>query len=101
MSAPDGQVARLRICHAPKFVDPGVEVGRASVRIRESGARIKSVDKVGAIGTGRMMAGIQCGAQNREALVQSQRLGPVLLVGFFATSLISPVRPSLLLFPPS
>jgi hypothetical protein len=49
MSAPDGQVARLRICDSSKFVDARVEIRRARVFIRETGALIESVDKVGAI----------------------------------------------------
>ena len=52
MSAPDGQVARLRTCDSPKFVDPRVKVRRARVFIRETGALIEFVDKVGAVGGG-------------------------------------------------
>jgi hypothetical protein len=66
MSAPDGQVARLRIGYALKFVNSQVEVGRGRVPIRETGALIECVDKVRTVGGGnRMMTGIQCGAENR------------------------------------
>lgn len=63
VSAPDGQVARLRTGHSLKFVNPRIEVGRGRVLIRETGAGIESVDKMGTIGKEtRMMTGIQCGA---------------------------------------
>src|SRR5258708_2283387 len=71
VSAPDSQVAGLGIGHAAKFVDAGVEVGRGSVGIWESGAGIESVDEVRAIGTGEMMAGVQRGADNGEAFIES------------------------------
>jgi len=63
VSAPDGQVARLRTCHSLKLVNPRVEVRRGRVLIRETGACIESVDKMRTIGKEtRMMTGIQCGA---------------------------------------
>jgi len=81
MSAPDGEVARLRIRHSAEFVNPGVEVGRGGVLIREADALIEGVDQVGAIGRGtRVMAGMQCGAHNRQALMPGEGAGPSPLV---------------------
>src|SRR4029077_2350457 len=69
MSAPDGQVARLRLCYSPKFVDPHIKVRRARVFIRPTGALIDSVDKVGAVESKlRTMAGIQRDIQNPQTL---------------------------------
>src|ERR1700724_4737343 len=77
MSAPDGQVARLRICDSSKFVDPRVKVRGARVFIRQTGALIDSVDKVGAVESKlRMIAGIQRDIQNRQPLTASQRPEP-------------------------
>ncbi|MFZ0773419.1 MAG: hypothetical protein WCA49_06760 [Candidatus Sulfotelmatobacter sp.] len=78
MSAPDGQVAGLRICHSAEFVNPCVEVGRGGVLIREAGALKEGVDQVRAVG--RVMAGAQCGTNNRQALMPGQRAGPSPLV---------------------
>ena len=101
MSGPDGQVARLRVFHSPEFVDPRVEVRRTCVAIRETGALVESVDKVGAIGGETMMAGIESGTQNRQSLIPSERPGRnrfVLQVAAFDSDPVSPVRLSLLLF---
>src|SRR3981081_313332 len=101
IAAPDGQVAGLWICHSPKFVNSRVKVQRVRVSIREAGALIKSVNKVGAIGRkARMMARIECGTQDPQSLIQSQRPRhkcPVLRVTVFASDSLCPVRPSLLL----
>ena len=51
VSVPDGQVARLRICHPAKFVDPRIEVRRGRVFVRETRALIESVNEVRAIGS--------------------------------------------------
>src|SRR5260370_5181508 len=98
MSGPDGQIARLRTCHSPKFVDPGVKARRARVLVRETGPPIEFMDKVGAIGGElRMMAGIECLTQNRQPLTRSQR--PVLnrlplRVGIFASGSVRLARTS-------
>src|SRR5712671_6523453 len=101
MPAPDGQVAGLWICYPPKFINPCVKVQRVRVSIREAGALIKSVNKVGAIGSkAGMMAGIERGTQNRQSIIQSQRPRYkclVLRITVFASDSLCPVRPSLLL----
>src|ERR1700686_2756665 len=73
MSAPDGQVAGLGICHAAELVNACVEVGRGGVLIREAGALIEGMDQVRAVG--RAMAGMPCGANNRQALAAGERAG--------------------------
>jgi len=78
MTAPDGQIAGLRICHAPEFINSGVEVGRGGVVIGVARALIKSVDEVRAIGL--VMAGMQCGANDRQSLMPGQRPGRSRLV---------------------
>src|ERR1700687_2140591 len=76
MSQPDGQVPRLGTCDSSKLVDPRIKVRRARVFIRQTGALIDSVDKVGAVESKiRMMPGIQRDIQNRQALHPSQRPG--------------------------
>src|SRR4029077_18226945 len=77
MSTPDGQIARLRICDSPKFIDPRVKLRRARVFIRQTSALVDSVDKMGAVESKlRMMPGIQRDIQNRQTLTPSQRPGP-------------------------
>ncbi len=78
MSAPDGQITGLRICHSPEFVSPCVEIRRGRVLIRETGAHIEGVDQVRAVGS--MMARMQCGTNNRQALMPSQGPGRSRLV---------------------
>lgn len=78
VSAPYGQVARLGICYPAEFVNPCVEVGRGGVVIGEAGALVEGVDQVRAIG--RVMAGMQCGAHNRQSLMPSQGPGRTRLV---------------------
>jgi hypothetical protein len=78
MSAPDGQIARLRICHSAEFIKPRIKVGRGGVIIGMAGALIESVDQVRAIGL--VMAGMQCGANDRQSLMPGQRPGRSRLV---------------------
>jgi hypothetical protein len=78
MSAPDGQIAGLRICHSAEFINPRVEVGRGSVIIGMAGALIKTVDEVRAIGL--VMAGMQRDANDRQSLMPGQRPGRSRLV---------------------
>src|SRR5260221_14777520 len=100
MSVPDGQVARLRTCHSPKFVDPRVKIRGTRVLIRETRAPIEFMDKVGAIGREiRVTAGIQSSTQNRQSVAQSQqpRHNGLLLQGRgFASEWVSPLGVSLL-----
>lgn len=70
MSAPDGQVARLRTCYSTEFVSPCVEVGRWGIVIGEAGALVNGVDQVRAIG--RVTAGMQCGMNDRQSFMPSQ-----------------------------
>jgi hypothetical protein len=97
MSAPDGQVARLRPGHAPKFFDPSVQVRRTRVPIREAGTLIEFVNQVGAIGREvGMMPRIQSGAQNHQTLARRERpYGNRLLlrVRVFTRDSMSRVRP--------
>src|SRR4029077_1946115 len=101
MSAPDGQVARLRLCDSPKFVDPHIKVRRARVFIRPTGALIDSVDKVGAVESElRTIAGIQRDIQNRQTLTASQRPGAdrlLLQIRSLASDSVTPVGICLLL----
>ncbi len=78
MSAPDGQIAGLRICHPPELVNPCVQIGRGSVIIGVAGALIEPVDEVRAIGF--VVPGMQCGANNRRSLMPGQRTGRSRLV---------------------
>ena len=78
MSAPDGQIAGLRVYHSAEFVNPCVEVGRGSVIIGVAGALIKTVDEMRAIGL--VMAGMQGGANNHQSLMPGQRPGRSRLV---------------------
>ena len=73
MSAPDSQVTRLRTCDSPKLIGPLIKVRRARVLIKETGALIEFMDKMGAIGREicMTMARIQRGAQNRQTLIRS------------------------------
>src|SRR5882757_4554580 len=98
VSAPYCQVARLRIYYAPKFVDACVEVRRGSVRIRETGALVESMDEVGAIGLeGRMVAGIQCGTNDRQTFIESQRSWLAPQARVFGSDSVSLMRASLFL----
>ena len=100
MSAPDGQVARLRTCDSSKFVDPRIKVRRARVFIRQTGALIDSVDKVGAVESKlRVIARIQRNVQNRQPLAASHRPGPdrlLLQVRSLTSDSVSPVGTCLL-----
>src|SRR5580692_8283031 len=78
MSAPDRQIAGLRIYHSAEFVNPHVEVGRGSVVIGEASALIEGVDQVRAVW--RVMPRIECDAHNRQALMASRSPRPSLLV---------------------
>ena len=78
MSAPDGQVAGLRIQHSAEFVNPCVEFGRGRVIIGKAGALEETVDQVRAIGLAT--AGMQCGTNNRQAFTPSQQPGRSRLV---------------------
>ena len=101
MSAPDGQVARLRICDSSKFVDTRVQARRARVFIRQTGELVDSVDKVGAVESKlRMIAGIQRESQNRQTLTASQRSRPdrlLLQVRSLASDSVGPAGTCLLL----
>src|SRR3984893_6037975 len=93
MSTPDGQTARLRICDSSKFIDPRVKLRGARVFIRQTGALIDSVDKMGAVESQlRMIPGIERDIQNRQTLAPSQRPGPdraLLQVRTLATDSVS------------
>src|SRR5580704_905368 len=78
VSAPDGQVAGLRICYSAEVVDPFVEVGRGSIVVGEAGAFVQGVNEVRAIG--RVMGGMQGGTNDRQSLMPSQRPGRSRLV---------------------
>jgi hypothetical protein len=49
MPAPNHQVARLRPCHADKFIRADIEIRRTHVRIRKAGANIDTLYKMRAV----------------------------------------------------
>src|SRR5258708_2035203 len=76
MSGPDGQSAGLGMSDAAKFSDAGVEVGRGRVGVGKTGAFVESVDEVRAIrGESLVMAGIERGADDGQAFIESERPG--------------------------
>jgi len=74
MSWPDNEITRLRTRDPPKFADSTVKVRGADIFVGKTSTLIDGVDEVRTIRLGAGVGtGFQCGAENRQALVQAQR----------------------------